>query len=278
MSDSRPVGVFDSGMGGLSVLLEIRRLLPGEDILYCGDSGYAPYGERSQEAITARSLEICDFLVAQGAKAIVIACNTATAAAAPAIRVHLPQIPVIGMEPAVKPATEATRSGVVGVLATTGTLRSARFAALLDRFGRGIKVLVRPGVGLVEAVERGERDTPALRELLRRHLDPMLAGGADAIVLGCTHYVFLRELIQELVGPSVSVIDTGVAVATQLQRKLEEADRLAIRQGRGAERFWASGQNPFTLRALTVLWPGFVACEELPASTCIAPTKVPAPL
>lgn len=278
MSDSRPVGVFDSGMGGLSVLLEIRRLLPGEDILYCGDSGYAPYGERSQEAITARSLEICDFLVAQGAKAIVIACNTATAAAAPAIRVHLPQIPVIGMEPAVKPATEATRSGVVGVLATTGTLKSARFAALLDRFGRGIKVLVRPGVGLVEAVERGERDTPALRELLRRHLDPMLAGGADAIVLGCTHYVFLRELIQELVGPSVSVIDTGVAVATQLQRKLEEADRLASRQGRGAERFWASGQNPFTLRALTALWPGFVACEELPASTCIAPTKVPAPL
>lgn len=272
MSDSRPVGVFDSGMGGLSVLREIRRLLPGEDVLFCGDCGYAPYGERSQEAITARSLEICDFLVANGAKAIVIACNTATAAAAPALRAHLPQIPIIGMEPAVKPATAATHSGVVGVLATTGTLKSARFAALLDRFGRGIKVLVRPGVGLVEAVERGECNTPAMRELLQRHLEPMLLAGADVIVLGCTHYVFLRELIEELVGPAVTVIDTGMAVANQLQRKLEEADLLAVRQGRGTERFWASGQSIFTRQALIALWPGFIGYETLPASTCILPT------
>jgi glutamate racemase len=276
MTDLRPIGVFDSGMGGLSVLREIRALLPAEDLLCCADSGNAPYGEKSQELITERSLEICEFLIGQGAKAIVIACNTATAAAAGAIRSRWPAVPVIAMEPAVKPATEATRKGVVGVLATTGTLKSARFAALLDRFGRGIRVLVRPGVGLVEAVERGECDTPRVRDLLARHLDPMLAGGADVIVLGCTHYVFLREQIQAHVGPAAKLIDTGAAVAHQLQRKLQESGLECGIVRAGTERFWASGQAGLTFPVLKLLWPEIRQCEALPESACMMRHKASA--
>jgi len=270
MSDLRPVGVFDSGMGGLSVLREIRQLMPGEHLLYCADSGYAPYGEKTQQMITGRSLEICEFLVEKGAKAIVIACNTATAAAAADIRQRWPQIPVIGMEPAVKPATEATRSGIVGVLATAGTLHSARFAALLDRFGHDIRVLTRPGVGLVEAVESGEYESSYVRELLKRYLDPMLAAGADVIVLGCTHYVFLRRQVEEMVGSSIRVIDTGSAVAHQLQRRLAEFSLDSDSQQEGNVRFWASKQTPETLKAFQVLWPDFQQCGMMPLSRCLA--------
>lgn len=270
MSDPRPVGVFDSGMGGLSVLHEIRQLMPEEHLLYCADSGYAPYGERTQQMIIGRSLEICEFLVDLGVKAIVIACNTATAAAAADIRQRWPHIPVIGMEPAVKPATEATRSGIVGVLATPGTLRSARFAALLDRFGHDIRVLTRPGVGLVEAVEKGEYESPNVRELLKRYLDPMLSAGADVIVLGCTHYVFLRRQVEDMVGPSVKVIDTGNAVAHQLLRRLEEFCLHSDRQVKGNVSFWASKQTAETLRAFNILWPGFQQCGKMPVSQCLS--------
>lgn len=269
MSDPRPIGVFDSGVGGLSVLREIRTLLPAEDLLYCADSGHAPYGEKPQALIAARSLEISAFLLDQGAKALVIACNTATAAAAQAIRVRWPDVPVIGMEPAVKPATAATQNGVVGVLATTGTLKSARFAALLDRFGRRVKVLTRPGVGLVEAVERGELDAAGLSSLLASHLAPLLAGGADVIVLGCTHYVFLRPQVEALVGPGVQVIDTGAAVASQLRRKLAECGGLADGVRAGREQFWNSGPSTEVGRAMRLLWPGFVGSQSLPASACM---------
>jgi glutamate racemase len=269
MSDSRPLGVFDSGVGGLSVLKEIRVSLPGEDLLYCADSGNAPYGEKPQSLIAARSLEICAFLIGQGAKALVIACNTATAAAAQAIRSKWPDIPVIGMEPAVKPATAATRNGVVGVLATNGTLKSVKFAALLDRFGKGVRVLTRPGVGLVEAVEQGEIESVRIREVLKKHLTSLLEGGADVIVLGCTHYVFLRDQVQAIVGPTVQVIDTGAAVADQVRRKLEEYDLLRESSRFGCEQFWASGDLQAVTRSIHVLWPGTQLCHPLPPSACI---------
>ncbi|MDP5240612.1 glutamate racemase [Uliginosibacterium sp. 31-16] len=270
MSDPRPIGVFDSGVGGLSVLREIRALLPAEDLLYCADSGHAPYGEKPQHLIAARSLELSGFLLEQGAKALVIACNTATAAAAQAIRAQWPDVPVIGMEPAVKPATAATRNGVVGVLATTGTLESARFAALLDQFGKGVKVLTRPGTGLVEAVERGEQGSVRLFSLLKAHLEPLLAGGADVVVLGCTHYVFLREQVEAIVGPSVQVIDTGAAVATQVQRKLQGREWLASPSRVGCEQFWASGELSAVERTMRLLWPGFSGGKVLPASDCMS--------
>ena len=163
MSKSAPVGVFDSGVGGLSVLGEIQRLLPNETLLYVADSGHVPYGEKTPEFIRQRSAAITDFLIEQGAKALVVACNTATAAGINELREKYPQLPIIGMEPAVKPAAAATRSGVVGVLATTGTLQSAKFAALLDRFASDVRVITRPCPGLVELIEACELHSEVTR-------------------------------------------------------------------------------------------------------------------
>lgn len=183
------VGVFDSGVGGISVLRHIRDSLPSEDLVYCADSLHTPYGGKSPEQIRQRSLALTAFLLEQGAKAIVLACNTATAAAVAALRERY-ALPIIGMEPAVKPAVAATRSGVVGVLATVGTLKSAQFAALLENYGKGVQVVTQACHGLVECVERGDLDAPATRALVRRYVEPLLAQGADTIVLGCTHYPF----------------------------------------------------------------------------------------
>jgi glutamate racemase len=252
------------------VLREVRTLLPAESLLYCADSGHAPYGEKPQSLVRARSLELGQFLLDQEAKALVVACNTATAAAAHALRETWPDVPVIAMEPAVKPAAAATRSGVVGVLATTGTLESARFAALLDNFGHGVHVVTRPGVGLVEAVERGAHDTPELRNLLDRHLSPMLEEGADVIVLGCTHYVFLRKLVQERVGPDVEVIDTGAAVARQLHRCLAERDLLTDGAQAVKERFWCSSDQYAASEVISLLWQPVSGVEPLPPSRCMA--------
>jgi glutamate racemase len=275
MSNPRPIGVFDSGVGGLSVLREIRALLPGEDLLYCADSGHAPYGEKPQAVIAARSLELCGFLLEQGAKALVIACNTATAAAAQAIRERWPDVPVIGVEPAVKPATAATRNGVVGVLATTGTLESARFAAVLDRFGRGVRVITRPGVGLVDLIEQGEFDSPRLRELLQQHLAPMREAGADTLVLGCTHYIFLRPLLTEMLGPEVCLIDTGAAVARHLQQQLAVKSLLAETGRAGGESFVCSGDAARVSRAIALLWGKPCMPTRLPPSPCFAALELP---
>ncbi|MFH1813315.1 MAG: glutamate racemase [Pseudomonadota bacterium] len=260
-----PIGVFDSGLGGLSVLRHARARLPAEDFLYVADSGHAPYGERSAEWIRARSLTLGEFLIGHGAKALLIACNTATAAAAHALRERWPGVPVIGMEPAVKSAAAATRSGVVGVLATTGTLTSARFAALLDTFGRDVRVITRPGTGLVEAVERGELDTPATQALIASHVEPLLADGADVIVLGCTHYPFLRRWIEHQAGPSVQVIDTGDSVARQLAQRLNDARLLRSAKAAGSERFWSSAASDTAERVLQRLWLADAQLAPLPA-------------
>ncbi len=263
LSPNAPIGVFDSGLGGLSVLRHARDRLPAEDFLYVADSGHAPYGERSADWIRSRSLTLGQFLIDRGAKALLIACNTATAAAAQVLRERWPDLPVIGMEPAVKPAAAATRSGVVGVLATTGTLASARFAALLDSFGRDIRVLTRPGTGLVEAVERGDLDTAETRALVASHVEPLVTAGADVIVLGCTHYPFLRPLIERIAGPEVRVIDTGDAVARHLMRKLGEVGVLR-NDGRGGERFWSSARPGLADDAIRRLWRHDACLEPLP--------------
>jgi glutamate racemase len=248
-----PIGVFDSGLGGLSVLRHARARLPAENFLYIADSGHAPYGERGADWIRARSLALGQFLIDRGAKALLIACNTATAAAGETLRQRWPALPVIGMEPAVKPAAAATRSGTVGVLATTGTLTSARFSALLASFGSGISVVTRSGTGLVEAVERGELDSPTTRALVASHIEPLIAAGADVIVLGCTHYPFLRPLIEQIAGPGVAVIDTGDAVARQLARRLA-AVQLIRAHGTGHARFWSSAPPGSADLSLAKLW------------------------
>ncbi|MGY8811296.1 MAG: glutamate racemase [Pseudomonadales bacterium] len=234
-----PIGVFDSGVGGLSVLREIQQQLPAESLLYVADSAYVPYGEKPPEQIRERSRLIAKFLIERGAKALVLACNTATAAAINDLRGEF-DMPIIGMEPAVKPAALATRNGVVGVLATTGTLQSAKFAALLDRFARSVQVITQPCPGLVECVERGELTGPEVEALLQRYTAPLLAAGCDTVILGCTHYPFLRPILQRFLPAHVQVVDTGAAVARQLQVKLAES-RLVSQQAAAETRFWCSG-------------------------------------
>ena len=249
---SCPIGVFDSGVGGLSVFREIRRLLPSEDLLYVADSGYVPYGEKSPEVIRQRSRHIAEFLIARGARSLVLACNTATVAAVNDLR-GIFDMPIVGMEPAVKPAARATRNGKVGVLATTGTLQSATFAALLDRFARDVQVLAQPCPGLVECVERGDLDGPEVTMLLRQYVQPLLAAGCDTLILGCTHYPFLKPLLGPMLPPDVQVVDTGEAVARQVQARLTESGLLRA-TGTASVRFWTSG-DPQQMRAvLPVLW------------------------
>ena len=250
---SAPVGVMDSGVGGLSVLAEIQRLLPNESLLYVADSGHVPYGEKSPDYIRQRLRHIAGFFREQGAKAMVLACNTATVAAVADLRELYPDWPLVGMEPAVKPAAAATRSGVGGVLATTGTLQSAKFAALLDRFANDVQVITQPCPGLVERIEAGDLDSPQLRQLLQGYVQPLLDAGCDTVILGCTHYPFLRTLLAGMVPADVAIIDTGAAVARQLQRLLAARDLLAEGPARDTA-FWTSAEPQSLDKVLPLLW------------------------
>lgn len=229
MSNDQAIGVFDSGMGGLSVLKAIHEGLPHEHLIYLADTKYIPYGEKEAEFIINRCIKITDYFLSCAVKAMVIACNTATAAAGVVLRERYPDLPIIGMEPAVKPATQATRTGRVGVLATSGTLKSAKFAALLDRFAHDVTVIAQPCPGLVECIEGGDFKGAKIRELLHKYLQPLLDNGCDTIILGCTHYPFLRPLLSEMLPSHIVIIDTGVAVARYLQSVLMKHDLLSKR-------------------------------------------------
>ena len=261
-----PIGVFDSGVGGLSVLREIRAALPHENLVYVADSEHLPYGGKSVEYIERRSLAVGRFLLGRGAKAIVVACNTATAAAIAVLRAEF-GVPVIGMEPGIKPAIALSKSRIVGVLATEGTLRSAKFRDLVGRTGEAVEVIAQACPGWVEQVERGELAGAATRVLVHRHLRPVLERGADTLVLGCTHYPFLGDLIADVAGPGVGVVETGAAVARQLRRSLEADRLLARRTAAGAEEFWSSGPADLAGRAIAALWPAAHRVWPLPASS-----------
>ena len=272
MMRSKPVGVFDSGVGGISVLKHIRAALPAEDLLYCADSRHAPYGNKTPEAIRERAIYLTNFLIAQGAKAIVVACNTATAAAIDILRERY-SLPIIGMEPAVKPASAASKSGVIGVLATTGTLQSAQFAGLLEHYGQNVTVVTQACVGLVECVERGELEAESTKALIGSYLTPLIEANADAIVLGCTHYPFVRPLIEQIINEqhpqsAITLIDTGAAVARQLHRRLQEAGLLNEAQAEGKNSFWVNRQSNNemlqTVEILAALWQGEGYVAPLP--------------
>ncbi len=247
------IGVFDSGVGGLSVLQHIRRQLPNARLVYVADSGHVPYGDKSPEYIIQRSQVITQFLIEQGAQAIVIACNTATAAAAATLRSRY-QLPIIGMEPAVKPAVAATKSGVVGVLATVGTLASARFAALLEKYAGNVEIVTQGCPGLVEQVEKGELHSTFTRELLQRYTTPLLEKGADTLILGCTHYPFLEQALREVVGENIALIDTGAAVARELKRRVNNELSGIAGMHLAQAAFYSSGEVEVASRIMSALW------------------------
>ena len=224
----RPIGIFDSGIGGLTVLRAIHQLMPDEPLLYLADQAHVPYGPRPLKEVRHFSEAITRYLLQQGALMIVVACNTASAAALKYLRSIFPEVSFVGMEPAVKPAAEHTRSGVVGVLATPATFQGELYSSVVERFGQGVKLLQHTCPGLVTQIEGGALDSSETRRILEEALLPMLEQGIDTVVLGCTHYPFVIPLIQQIAGPDVRVIDPAPAVARQVQRLLVAASLLDL--------------------------------------------------
>jgi glutamate racemase len=221
------IGMLDSGVGGLTILRAIREQLPGQPVVYLADQAHVPYGVRKVEEVRGFTKEITRFLLNQGAKIIVVACNTASVAALGYLRSEFPETTFVGMEPAVKPAAEQTKTGVVGVLATYATFQTDVYNSVVERFAKNVTILQNHCPGLVNQIEKGDLSGLETRRILESALRPMLAQGIDTVVLGCTHYPFVIPLIQEIVGPNVRVIDPAPAIARQTQRLLTEKGWLA---------------------------------------------------
>jgi glutamate racemase len=238
-----PMGIFDSGVGGISVLRAIREQMPEESVIYLGDQGHIPYGSRSMEQIRNFSEAITKFLLDQDAKIIVVACNTASAAALKHLREKFPDVQFVGMEPAVKPAAERTQTGKVGVLATPATFQGALYASVVERFANGVELFQNTCPGLVQQIEQGNLEGGETRQILENALLPMLEKDIDTVVLGCTHYPFVIPLIQQIVGRSVRVIDPAPAVAKQTLRLLESRGARNKAGVRGNLRIYTSGDS-----------------------------------
>jgi len=246
-----PIGMFDSGVGGLSILREVHRQLPAESVVFFADQAHVPYGPRPMLQIQGFSRSITAFLLERSAKLVVVACNTASAAALHDLRQTFPQTPFVGMEPAVKPAAATSQTRVVGVLATPATFQGALFASVLERFAGGVQVIEQTLPGLVECIEAGDMDGPKPRSIIGRGLEPLLDRGVDTLVLACTHYPLVIPLIQEIAGPEVSVIDPSPAIARQTARLLDERG-LAAPPGLEGRTEYFSSDDPDRLRSLAV--------------------------
>ncbi len=249
MSDSRPIGIFDSGVGGLSVWREIARQLPQESTVYFADQAHVPYGPRGTEQIRHFCDRITRFLIERNCKAVVVACNTASAAALKYLRENFPELPTVGMEPAVKPAAEITSTRVVGIMATPATFQGKLFQATAGRHAQGITLINQVCTGLAEQIESGQLDGADTEQMLRGFIQPMLEGGADTIVLACSHYPFALEAIRRIAGPQVNVIDPAPAIARQVSRVLNERGLLSTNQA-GQHRFYTSADESGFSQAL----------------------------
>lgn len=263
MDNLNPIGVFDSGVGGLSVMKCIREKLPNEDLLYIADSFHAPYGNKEKSYIEERSVSLARFLMGQKAKAIVVACNTATAAAISTLRSMFP-VPIIGMEPGVKPAVSITKTGNIGIMATRETLNSAKFNMLINQFCGDVKIATQDCPGLVEQIEKSDFSGKITRELVEKYVFSLLEKGTDTIVLGCTHFLFIAPLIEDIIGQNVVLIDTGEAVAREVNRRLQLAGILTTGNKIGSERFWISGNRSDTQGVIRRLWHKEAIVEILP--------------
>lgn len=252
-SQNNSIGVIDSGVGGISVLKCIRENLPHENLIYVADSKFAPYGEKTIEEITSRVLTVFDFLNKQEIKSVVIACNTATAASIGVVRDKF-DYPIIGMEPAVKPASLMSKNKVVGVLATSGTLLSVKFSALLEHHGNDIHFITQPCFGLVELVEQGDLESSVLHALLKKYINPLLQQNIDTLVLGCTHYSFLKPAIQKLMPDYIRIVETGDAVAKYLKRVLIEKNLLNQNSTSGVIDFWTNSLDQNADKVIASLW------------------------
>lgn len=254
MAKQDPIGVFDSGVGGLAVVQESRKLLPQEDILYYADQAHFPYGQRSPQEVTHLASDATRFLLDRGAKMVVVACNTASGVALDLLRAAFP-VPFVGVEPAIRPASAQSHSRKVGVMATDATFHTQRFARLVTQYAEDVEVYTQECPNLVELVEAGDVESRQVRSLLHRYLDPLVAEGIDALALGCTHYSFLRQAIQEVVGPGVAVIDTALPVARQVERVLKASD-LAREDGvPGRVQLFTSGDEAAFLTVVRRLLP-----------------------
>jgi glutamate racemase len=252
--NEQPIGIFDSGVGGLSVLRAIRQLMPEESVIYFGDQGHVPYGPRPLQQVRDFSEGITRFLLSKGAKIIVVACNAASAAALTYLRQTFSDVSFVGMEPAVKPAAEHTETGVVGVLATPATFQGALYASVVERFANGVELLQDTCVGLVQQIEKGDLSGTATRKILEDALHPMLEKNIDTVVLACTHYPFVIPLIQEIAGEKVRVIDPAPAVARQTKRLLEAKGLKRETGSRGEIKFFTSGDARFVQSLLPKLF------------------------
>lgn len=240
-NDCRPIAVFDSGVGGLTLLPHLFKQLPQENYIYLADQANVPYGEHPLETINHFCDQITRFLLSQTIKMVVVACNTATAAALSQLRQNFPQIPFVGMEPAVKPAALGTKTKVVGVLATQGTFASERYASLMARYAADIKVIEDPCRGLVELIESGLLGGPPVLEFLQPIISPMVEAGMDTLVLGCTHYPLILRPLHDLIGDGVTIIDPAPAVAVQAKRVLRHQCRLTSNESPGQVQYMTSG-------------------------------------
>ena len=255
------IGIFDSGIGGLSVAQAIRQLMPAEHLIYVADTAYAPYGDKTDEVIYQRMNLITHHLVQAGVKAVVVACNTATTAAISRLRLTYP-LPIIGVEPGVKPAVTASKTRVIGVLATPRTLATPAFASLAQRYADAATILLQPCPAFVPLIESLQFDTPQMRQAIHSAIQPLLTQGADTLVLGCTHYNFIADLVADIAGPDITVIRTENAVAQQLRRRLAECQLSSGEKAAATEQFCSSGDLNLFSQQLRRLWQ-----REGPTST-----------
>lgn len=263
ISSSSAIGIFDSGIGGLSIAKRIAQTLPNEDLIYVADSAYAPYGDISVTDIKQRVTHIANWLVAQRCKALVIACNTATVNVVDQLRQEL-SLPIIGVEPAIKPAAKESKTKKVAVLATQATASNQRFLSLVEQHKNGSEVFIQPCPGLVELIEQGLFDSKECVALLQRYLNPLIERQVDTIVLGCTHYPFVSATIQQIVGNHIKVIETAMPVTKQLIRQLTQHDLLAGKSAQGKHTFYSSLATPQQQSVFAQLWQSTLTVQQFP--------------